>query len=125
MNIESKARYIREDLIKLINYKKTSTLPKQQLIYANGLVDYFKDELPIQFLNWVYNYLLPGGKVFLGQIYKENPDRLYIEYIMDWKLIYRDQGDLRKIFSKSNFKKSALTFTFEESPSILFVIAKK
>ena len=41
-----------------------------------------------------YDWLLPGGTVIVANMNDSKPFRNFIEFVLDWQLIYRDSGKM-------------------------------
>ena len=95
---------------------KKSTIAKlnqQDLVYSMGLIDYFKDNLCIKIINNIYDLLKPGGEIIIGNFHDTCPSRCFLDYILDWPLIYRSQEDMERLFLQSKFACKP-TIDFEE-----------
>jgi hypothetical protein len=79
-----------------------------------GLVDYFSDKLVIKILNNIYHILRPHGEVIIGNFHTNCDSRLFLDYLLDWKLIYRTEEDMSRLFAKSNFGDNSVNIDFEE-----------
>lgn len=66
----------------------------QDLIYAVGLCDYLEDSLSKALIAKLYESIRSGGVLIIGNMDPSNQTRFYIEYVMDWYLIYRTMEDL-------------------------------
>lgn len=66
-------------------------------IYSLGLFDYLPEEIAQELVGQMYSLLLPGGRLLIANLQKGTVEAGYMEAIMDWKLIYRDAGDMRRI----------------------------
>ena len=86
----------------------------QDLVYSMGLVDYFSDKLVIKILNNIYQMLKPHGEVIIGNFHTNCDSRLFLDYLLDWKLIYRTEQDMCRLFSQSKFGSSPVKIDFEE-----------
>jgi extracellular factor (EF) 3-hydroxypalmitic acid methyl ester biosynthesis protein len=86
----------------------------QDLVYSMGLVDYFSDKLVIKILNNIYQMLRPHGEVIIGNFHTNCDSRLFLDYLLDWKLIYRTEEDMSRLFAKSNFGENSVKIDFEE-----------
>ncbi|MCA9659081.1 MAG: hypothetical protein KC486_12110 [Myxococcales bacterium] len=100
-------------------------LADQDLIYSAGLIDYFKDNLLVRLLDWIYDGLRPGGRTVLGNFHPDNPTRRMMETSLEWVLIHRDEDDMRRIFARSRFGADSLRFFFDPSGVNLFVEATR
>lgn len=69
------------------------------LIYSAGLFDYFTDPVAQLAAKQMVGGVKKGGKVIIGNFSKENPCVPFMEYILDWILIYRSTEDMKKLFS--------------------------
>ncbi len=78
-----------------------------------GLVDYFKDRATIKIINRMFDMLKPGGEIVIGNFHVSCNSRAFLDYLLDWKLIYRTEEDMRRLFSKSSFGASEVIIDFE------------
>ena len=123
--IQRKIRLMQENLIMLATGRRDTDLRPQDLMYSIGLIDYFPDKLVIQLLNWIFDLLVPGGMVVLGNFDPRNPDRAFMDHLLDWPLIYRTPDDMRRIFSSSSFGDRAVEIRYEPEGINLFAICLK
>lgn len=86
----------------------------QDLVYSMGLVDYFSDKLAVKILNNIYHMLKPHGEVIIGNFHTNCDSRLFLDYLLDWKLIYRTEQDMCRLFSLSKFGNSPVNIDYEE-----------
>ncbi len=68
------------------------------LIYSAGLFDYFTDPVAQMAAQKMMSGLKPGGQAIIGNFSKTNPCVPFMEYILDWILIYRSPEDLLRLF---------------------------
>jgi extracellular factor (EF) 3-hydroxypalmitic acid methyl ester biosynthesis protein len=74
--------------------KRSPEDPGKDLIYCSGLYDYLSDRI-IKMLNtYLYDQLLPGGILIVGNFATCNPIRNLMEHFLEWSLIYRDGKQL-------------------------------
>jgi extracellular factor (EF) 3-hydroxypalmitic acid methyl ester biosynthesis protein len=59
-------------------------------IYCAGLFDYLSDPVCKRLMNLMYGLLSPGGLVISTNVSGANPSRNWMEYVLDWHLLYRD-----------------------------------
>ncbi len=100
-----------------MNILKVNPLPanlkNQDLVYSMGLIDYFKDRATVKIINNMYEMLKPGGEIIIGNFHVSCESRLFLDYLLDWKLIYRTEDDMRRLFSQSAFGNNICTIDFE------------
>ena len=64
------------------------------LIYALGLFDYLDDFVAKKLASKAFSLLRPGGELLIGNYHPSLIDTAYMEAIMDWWLLYRNEDDL-------------------------------
>jgi len=69
---------------------KAGTAPKYDLVYCAGLFDYLSDQVCKRLMNYFYDLLTPGGLLIGTNVSTANPSRNWMEYVLDWHLIYRN-----------------------------------
>ncbi|MBX2807329.1 MAG: methyltransferase domain-containing protein [Cellvibrionaceae bacterium] len=89
-------------------------LAHQDLVYSMGLIDYFKDRATVKIINRMYDMLKPGGEIIIGNFHVSCDSRVFLDYLLDWKLIYRTEDDMRRLFAQSAFGDSRVTIDFEQ-----------
>lgn len=67
------------------------------IVYCAGLFDYLSDKICQRLIQFFYQILEPGGLMVFTNVEKSNPIRYWMEYIVEWHLIYRDAEDLKKL----------------------------
>ncbi|NTU49011.1 MAG: cyclic nucleotide-binding domain-containing protein [Syntrophobacteraceae bacterium] len=97
---------------------------RQDIIYSSGLTDYLDDRLFLALIARCHEYLKPGGTLIVGNFGMENANRVFIDHILQWKLIYRSEEDLKGLFARSPFGGDVRVIE-EENRVNLFVIATK
>ena len=100
-------------------------LPPQQMIYSINMANYLSDRELIAILDWIYDHLLPNGTVILGNFNASNPDRLLLEHILEWEIIYRSAPKLEQLFRRSKFRSLPLTVEADEYGVEIFVVCTK
>jgi len=71
--------------------------PGYDLIYCGGLFDYLSEPTCRALVNLFYDWLQPGGMVVAANMNDTKPFRNFIEFVLDWQLIYRDTGRMRAL----------------------------
>jgi SAM-dependent methyltransferase len=100
---EDKFRLHQANLVRLAFGRDLMPMPKQDFVYSMGLIDYFNDDPVIKLIDWAYDQLLPGGTLALGNFATGNPERPYMDHVVDWKLVHRTPAELRALFARSRF----------------------
>ena len=80
------------------------------LIYSAGLFDYLADRMAISLIQALVIKLRPDGKLILGNYTPATDGRGYMEGMMDWRLIYRDENDLMRLASAAVGAKTLKTY---------------
>lgn len=72
-----------------------SHLPPQDLVYSVGLIDYLTDRRAAALVRRLYQLLLPGGQVVIGNMNETSLSNLWpMEFITDWSLHYRNEAKM-------------------------------
>ncbi len=117
--------FIQENILLLAQDNNRITIPPQQIIYSVSMSNYLRDRELVSLLNWIYEHLLPNGTVILGNFHAANPDRVLLEQILEWHLIYRSAEELESIFARSKFRSLPVEIESDEFGVELFVVCNK
>jgi extracellular factor (EF) 3-hydroxypalmitic acid methyl ester biosynthesis protein len=66
-------------------------------VYCAGLFDYLPDKVCEQLTNTLYRMLAPNGLLIVTNVDEGNPCRNWMEYSVDWHLIYRNYNKMKKL----------------------------
>jgi extracellular factor (EF) 3-hydroxypalmitic acid methyl ester biosynthesis protein len=70
-------------------------IPSQDLIYSVGLFDYLTERRAIGLIRRLYDKLIPGGLMIIGNMNETALSNLWpMEFITDWSLAYRDEPQM-------------------------------
>lgn len=108
------------NLVYLARGKERIEVPPQNLVYSIGLSDYFNDELVVSLINFVFDVLIPGGKLILGNFHPRNTDKAIMDHVLEWRLIHRSEEDMDRLFLCSRFGRGCSDIRFEEEGINLF-----
>ncbi len=109
-----------ENLIHLAIGRKTIAVDEQDLVYSIGLIDYFPDELVVKLMSLIHSLLAPGGKVILGNFHPKNRCKAFMDHVLEWRLIHRDEADMDRLYRASAFGRDCTNIRFEEQGINLF-----
>ncbi len=113
------------NLLPLVMGKQRIDLEPLDLAYSIGLIDYFKDAFVVKLLDFVHDHLRPGGRVILGNFHPRNPTRAFMDHVLEWKLIHRDEADMNRLFSQSRFGRPCEAIRYEGEHINLFAIGRR
>lgn len=84
--------YVHKSIHDLLRESNKETLPANQwdVVMCAGLFDYLNDKVCARLMKLFYQYAKPGGKVAVTNVHSRNPIRNFMEHILEWHLIYRD-----------------------------------
>lgn len=75
-----------------------SVLGTQDMIYAVGLVDYFREKQARRLIAALYDHLDPGGLLVIGNMADSKLSNYWpMEFIADWNVIYRSREEMRRL----------------------------
>ncbi len=116
-------RLMSENVIKWALGRAKQQLGKLDIIYSAGLCDYLDEKLFRALVTQCYNHMNPGGMLLLGN-FTMYPDRLFMDKLLKWELIYRDEEDLKEIFAPTPFGDNIQIIAERENVN-LFAMAHK
>jgi len=116
-------RLMSENVIKWALGRVTHQLGKLDIIYSAGLCDYLEPRLFKALIKQCYNHLNPGGTLLLGN-FTAYPDSLFLDKLLKWELIYRNEEELRELFDATPFS-NKVDIIAEEAQVNLFAVAHK
>jgi len=91
----ARMNFIRESIRRLLTTHKLSlALGERELIYSAGLFDYLSQASFGRLLSTLYEALVPGGRLLVGNVARQNPSRWVMEYYLDWFLVHRSPEEL-------------------------------
>lgn len=94
-------------------------LGKFDVLYSMGLFDYLTAPTAKAVLKRLYDLVAPGGELIVGNFHTSNPTRMYMEYWMDWVLIYRSEEQMQELAME--LPGADARIEFEDTRSQLFL----
>jgi len=121
---QASVRFMHENVIKWALGRTRHNLGPQDIIYSSGLCDYLDRRLMIRLIETSHGQLATGGALIIGNFTPANPDRQFMDNIMYWRLIHRDEHEMRQLFADTSFG-DQVELVAEEQGVNLFAIATK
>jgi extracellular factor (EF) 3-hydroxypalmitic acid methyl ester biosynthesis protein len=124
MNATTQVQYVNKS-VRWMFGKKTfeQDLGRFHFIYSMGLFDYLVSRVAKAVLNKLYELLLPGGEMVIGNFHVSNPDRYSMEYWADWFLILRKEKEFASLCDDKLIKEKSIIF--DEAGIQMFLHIKK
>jgi extracellular factor (EF) 3-hydroxypalmitic acid methyl ester biosynthesis protein len=102
--VEAKRQFSRSTLIRTEQVSVYELLKRTQrrsddaekfdLIYCAGLFDYLAPDTCRALMELWHDSLSPGGLMLIANMTDTKPFRYFIEFILDWQLIYRNSREI-------------------------------
>ncbi len=121
---EAKIMLMQENVIKWSLRRTKHDFERQDIIYSAGLTDYLDEKLFTALVKRAREYLKPGGVLILSNFSKTNPNKAWMDHILQWKLIHRDEEEMRCLFRSGGFAEAPNTLHEKEGVN-LFAIGRK
>ncbi len=94
----ARIQFIRESIRRLLTARQLSqTLGARDFIYSAGLFDYLNERTFTALLSALYDALVLGGLLAVGNVALHNPSRWAMEYFSEWFLHHRSPEALRRL----------------------------
>ncbi len=104
--------------------RKVEKLGPFDLIVTGGMFDHMSDRHVAFFLKQTRkNLLAEGGRLFFANSIEENPFRVWMEYLADWKLNYRSEEHVNGLMTEAGFEREAVDIRKDETGLTYFVEA--
>ena len=92
-------------------------------IYSMGLFDYLSEPVARSVARKLFDLLLPGGELLIGNYHIGNPTRTYMEYWMDWVLLYRSEAEMGALLH--DVEHASCKVEFDATHCQMFLRAKR
>jgi extracellular factor (EF) 3-hydroxypalmitic acid methyl ester biosynthesis protein len=86
-----------DDLLKEAAGLRESSSTAYGMVYCAGLFDYLSHRTCKRLLQLFANWTLPGGFIVATNVHANNPVRFYMEHLLEWHLIYRDEAGMASL----------------------------
>lgn len=67
------------------------------VVYCAGLFDYLSQRVCKRLVELFCTMVRPGGVVIVTNVATSNPRKAWMEYVMEWNLIYRNEDDMKDL----------------------------
>jgi extracellular factor (EF) 3-hydroxypalmitic acid methyl ester biosynthesis protein len=67
------------------------------IVYCAGLFDYLSQRVCKRLVDLFCTMVRPGGIVIVTNVAQSNPRKAWMEYVMEWNLIYRDENEMKDL----------------------------
>ncbi|EAU40759.1 hypothetical protein FP2506_03494 [Fulvimarina pelagi HTCC2506] len=96
------------------------------LVYAAGLYDYLPDPVAIKLTKTCINLLKPGGRFLMANFADDIVDDGYMETMMNWSLILRNNEDMWRIVNGSVDRNATKVDVWRgENGNIIYAVIEK
>jgi extracellular factor (EF) 3-hydroxypalmitic acid methyl ester biosynthesis protein len=123
--VSDRFRFVHANAVKVALGRDNVELGEQDLMYSVGLIDYLRDDLVVALLDWIHDRLRPGGTVIVGNFDVANPDKAFMDHLLEWRLIHRTSAELEALFRRSKFADTPLKVCTEATGINLFASTQR
>jgi extracellular factor (EF) 3-hydroxypalmitic acid methyl ester biosynthesis protein len=92
---------------------------RHHFVYSMGLFDYLTTPVARAVLGRLWELVLPGGTLLIGNFHVDCASRTYLDYWCDWSLFYRDEDGMRAL--ADGLEGARVELLFEETRSQMFL----
>lgn len=124
--MDGRMQFVRDNALRFAAGPNRPDQP-YDLIYAAGLFDYLNAGQAARLITDCHGLLAAGGLLIIGNFSHEThpSDRILMDWLLEWRLIYRDEAEYRAIFVQTPFGSNGLRFEYEALRANLFVLAAR
>lgn len=99
---------------------------KCNLIYSSGLFDYLNNTYAKRLIESLWPIIEPGGKLIIGNLNStEQASKIYMEFLSEWYLYYRNEEDLNNLINKNIRESSKVSVEKDDLGVQLYLIIEK
>lgn len=84
------------------------------LAYSAGLYDYLSSAAATRLTTIMFDAVRPGGRLLVANFLPNIFDLAYMEGVMDWQLIYRDDAEMRSLLGEIDTREIARVSQFHD-----------
>lgn len=122
----ARVQFIRDGLRTLLTRDSlVDKLGERELIYSAGLFDYLDTRMFSRISSVLFEALVPGGLLAIGNVAAHNPSRWVMEYFSDWFLIHRTPEQLRALVEAVTPRPQHVSVDAEPSGVNLFLLVRR
>lgn len=122
----ARIQFIREGLRSLLTRESlTQKLGERELIYSAGLFDYLDTRMFSRISAVLFEALVPGGLLAIGNVAAHNPSRWVMEYFSEWFLIHRTPEQLLALVDGVSPRPRQTSVDAEPSGINLFLLLRR
>lgn len=119
-----KVRYIEDSVRTMLRTPDLAANWGQfHFIYSMGLFDYLIPTVAKAVIEKIYDLLLPGGELLIGNYHHDNASKWFMEYWHDWVLYYRSEDEFMELLAETDAVD--VSVKFDETGTQMFLSAKK
>ena len=96
-------KFMQDNVVKWALGRVRHDFGPMDIIYSAGLTDYLDRRLFQTLATRCHEHLKPGGVFIVGNFNTNNPNRAFMDHLLQWKLIYRDEFDIRDTLAGTPF----------------------
>ena len=71
------------------------------MVYCAGLFDYLSQRVCARLVEIFFKMLKPGGLLVVTNVADTNPSKAWMEYVLEWNLIYRSRDEMMALVPKT------------------------
>jgi extracellular factor (EF) 3-hydroxypalmitic acid methyl ester biosynthesis protein len=97
--------YIHESVHQLLKRSVDKNAPdtkEYDAAYCAGLFDYFSDKVCARLTSHFATRTRSKGRLLITNVHSSNPDKLGMEHLLEWYLIYRDESQMLSILPENS-----------------------
>ncbi len=101
----TRLQFIQRSVNQLLRQASTGDVDMQwesfEVVYCAGLFDYLSQRVCARLVEIFFKLLRPGGLLVVTNVADTNPSKAWMEYLLEWNLIYRGDEEMRSLVPDS------------------------
>ena len=96
-NRKTKINFLQKSITEIIRDQNNLNFKNQDIIYSVGLFDYLITDTASKLIQIFSRCLGPNGILIIGNFDPSNETKNYLEYVMEWYLIHRNDREMEDL----------------------------
>jgi CRP-like cAMP-binding protein len=112
LDVAGRVAFARANVVPSPDEGPPTSIGRHHAVTALGLLEYLSDDECVRVFDWAFDALVPGGTFAATTLAPENPDRAFMEHILEWRVNHRGPGELAALVARSRFATEPKIETF-------------
>jgi len=106
-------------------FRRFEPRERYDLVWLPGVFCCWREEPASRLLASAWRWLEPGGVLAFACARSDGLSRIFMEWCLDWRLVYRDESDLRRLWKRAGLTSAGMRLARTSGGALDFVAVVK